>query len=1056
MRRKTIGFLLAIFLFSMGTALAQTGIVKGTIIDPEGTPLPGVAIVVKGTGNGTITSIDGKYALANVSVGDELEFTYMGFEKQTIRVGTQREIDVIMQEDVAQLEEVVVVAFQKQKKESVIASVTTISPKELKVPSSNMTTAFAGKLSGMIAYQRSGEPGQDNADFFIRGVTSFGYKSSPLILIDGLEVTNEDLARLEPDNVASFSIMKDATATALYGARGANGVILVTTKVGKKGKMSISVRAETQISTPTKINSFLGGVDYMEMYNEAQRMRDPNVTFAYSKDKIEATRRGENPEIYPNVDWYKELFSNHAQNYKFNVSAMGGGDVAQYYLSVAYTNEQGVLKVDPLNNFNNNIAIQRINIRANVDFNLTKTTKAALKMYQLYDVYNGPIGEVSDIFGDVMRANPVDFPKTYDRNAAYAKEFLFMKHTLFGNVIESGRGVNPYAQMVSGYKDRFSSTNQAQFSIEQDLGMLTTGLKLRALVATNVFARNTVSRSFQPFYYAMHSEETQMGMIHTLRFANKGGQEMLSDPSVDNYTYSSLYGEGALQYDRVFNDKHTVGGLLVATIRQGLNEYKKDRNPPGAIDLAIVTLPARNLGFAGRVSYSYDGRYFVEANFGYTGSEKFAKAHQFEFFPSVGLGWNVTGEHFYPKSWLKTVHMLKLKWTYGAVGNDDISAPWDRFYYLSDVGSNGPGYSWGAQSRVGYSGYIVNRYPNEAISWETSLKTNYGIELGLFERLNLQFDYYIDRYSGIYGANDYVPSTMGLTTGIKSNIGKQHNEGIDVSADFEWIARKDFWLTSRVNFTYAHGEVTENGEPSYRYAYQSRIGHPASQPFGLVAERLFTDEADVRNSPPQFSNNTILPGDIKYVDINQDGIVNDDDIVPIGYPTVPEIIYGFGISTGYKGIDFSFFFQGSGRSSFFIEPNKIAPFVGNRNALTIIADNHWSYDNPDPHAFWPRMSVDPVSNNEAPTYFDEGRTNPVLSTWWLRDGSFLRLKTVEVGYTLGEKLTKKWGISGVRFYASGTNLLTITNFKLWDIEMSGNGLGYPIQRVFNMGLQFTF
>ncbi|MDR1682938.1 MAG: SusC/RagA family TonB-linked outer membrane protein, partial [Candidatus Symbiothrix sp.] len=533
MKRKTIGFLLMLFLFSVGTASAQTGIVKGTVVDSEGTPLPGVTVQVKGKSNGAATSIDGKYALTNVSSNDELEFIYLGFEKQTIKVGNQKEIDVIMSEDATELEEVTVVAFQKQKKESVIASVTTINPKDLRVPSSNLTTAFAGKLAGVIAYQRSGEPGQDNADFFIRGVSQYGAgKTDPLILIDGLEVTKEDLARLEPDNVASFSIMKDASAAALYGARGGNGVILVTTKTGSKGKMSISVRAETQISTPTKINQFLDGVTYMEMYNEAQRMRNPNESLEYSKEKIEATRRGENPDIYPNVDWYKELFSDYAQNYKLNVSATGGGEVAQYYLSVAYTNENGVLKVDPLNNFNNNIAIQRFNIRGNVNFNFTKTTKAALKMYQLYDIYNGPAGEAKDIFNAVMWANPVDFPKTYNKNADYAKEFFYAKHTLFGNVMDSGRGVNPYAQMVSGYKDRFSSTNQAQFSVEQDLGMLTSGLKLRALVATNVFARNTTSRSFAPFYYAMITEETQMGSMHHLAFANKGGSEMLASPNI--------------------------------------------------------------------------------------------------------------------------------------------------------------------------------------------------------------------------------------------------------------------------------------------------------------------------------------------------------------------------------------------------------------------------------------------------------------------------------------------------------------------------------------------
>ena len=1059
MKRKTLGILLFCFLFSVGGVVAQTGMVKGVVVDSEGTPLPGVTVQVKGKNNGTATSIDGKYALVNVLPSDELEFIYIGYEKQIIKVEKKQEINVIMKEDVTQLEELTVVAFQKQKKESVIASITTINPKDLKVPSTNLTTAFAGKISGMIAYQLSGEPGADNANFFIRGVTSLGYSRQPLILIDGLEVTSEDLARLEPDNVASFSVMKDAAASALYGTRGGNGVILVTTKTGKKGKMSISVRAETQLSMPTKINTFLDGVSYMEMYNEAQRMRNPENPVKYSKEKIETTRRGENPEIYPNVDWYNELFSDYVQNYKANISASGGGEVAQYYLSVAYTNEHGVLKVDPLNNFNNNINIQRFNIRANVNFNFTKTTKAALKMYQLYDIYNGPINEAKDIFNAVMWANPVDFPKTYNKNADYAKDYLFVKHTLFGNVSERGMGVNPYAMMVNGYKDRFTSTNQAQFSVEQDLSMLTSGLQLRALVATNVYGRNATSRSFDPFYYAMHSQETQSGTINTLQYvASKGGYEMLEISGIDNYNYSSLYGEGAIQYDRIFNEKHSVGGLLVATIRQGLNEYKKDKDPAKegiTADPAIITLPARNIGFAGRFSYSYDSRYFIEANFGYTGSEKFAKKNQFKLFPSIGLAWNVTGEHFYPESWKKTMNQLKLKWTRGTVGDDNISQPWNRFFYLSDVSPGGYGYVWGSNIPVSYSGYSVNRYPNEDICWKSSLKSNYGVELGFFNKLTLQCDYFTEDTWGIYLPNDYVPATMGLTAKIESNIGKTYTKGVDGSLDFGWVATKDFWLTSRMNYTYVNMTVKDNGEPDYKYAYQSRVGKPSGQLFGLVAERLFTDEDDVRNSPPQFSYQP-EPGDIKYVDINDDGKINDDDAVAIGYSKEPQIVYGFGASMGYKKLDFSFFFQGSARSSFFIEPNKIAPFIGDRNALTIIADNHWSYDNPDPHAFWPRMSVQSVVNNNSPTKDSQSHPDISSSTWWLRDGSFLRLKTMEIGYTINDKIMKKLGINGFRLYATGTNLLTFSKFKMWDIEMSGKGLEYPIQRVFNVGLQFNF
>jgi TonB-linked SusC/RagA family outer membrane protein len=525
------------------------------------------------------------------------------------------------------------------------------------------------------------------------------------------------------------------------------------------------------------------------------------------------------------------------------------------------------------------------------------------------------------------------------------------------------------------------------------------------------------------------------------------GTETLNDPDVSQFTYSSTYFEGAFQYDRVFSEKHSVGGLLVFTAREGLNEYRREWDTPDDASMTLLTLPARNTGIAGRATYAFDSRYFLEANFGYNGSEKFNKAHRFGFFPSAGLGWTVSNEHYYPESLKEVVNLFKLKYTYGLVGNDAISKPWDRFFYLSDVEANNGnyGFTWGESFNNGYNGYSIRRYANPDITWEVAKKANYGLEMGLFDKLNIQVDYFTEDRTNIYMEREYIPQTMGLTASIFSNLGRAKSWGIDGSADLQWIVNKNFWLTSRFNYTFSTNHYVENGEPEYKYDYMSRIGHPINQQWGLVAERLFIDEEDKLNSPVQFNVlNDYLPGDIKYVDINGDGKVDEDDMVAIGYPTVPEIIYGFGASMGWKDLDFSFFFQGSARSSFFIDPAKISPFVGERNALQIIADNHWSYDNPDPHAFWPRMATYSIANNER------------SSTWWLRDGSFLRLKSVECGYTVPDKIMKRYGISGFRFYFSGTNLLCFSKFKLWDPEMGDNGLDYPTQKVYNFGLQFTF
>lgn len=1025
---------------------AQNKLVTGTVVDTEGTPLPGVTVVlVRDYTKGVITSIDGKYAIADVMPTDTLRFSYISFATQNIFVGTQSVIDVVMKEDVNELEEFTVVAFQKQKKESVIGSITTVSAKELKGPQSNLTTALAGKMSGIISYQTSGEPGQDNAQFFVRGVTTFGYKSSPLILIDGLEVTTEDLARLEPDNVASFSIMKDATATALYGARGANGVILVTTKVGKKGKMSVSARIETSISTPTKIQEMLDGVSYMELYNQALRTREPNALLYYSKDKIEGTRNGGNSEIYPNVDWYNDLFKSSVTNYKANLSASGGGDVAQYYLSVAYTNEKGLLKVDNLNNFNNNIDIKRYNIRANVDFNFTKTTKGAVKVYSLLDQYNGPATEASDIFSSVMNANPVNFPKYYSKTG----DNEYLSYTLFGNK-GNGSYPNPYAEMVKGYKDRFTATNQAQFQVEQDLSMLTKGLKLRGLASFSVYSKNESSRTFDPYFYGLNEVETATGVEHSLYMIHEGTAS-LNDPSIYNYTSSGSYFEGAAQYDRVFNDKHSVGALLVATAKESLNKVEYT---PEDVSKTFTSLPSRNVGLSGRLSYGFDNRYFVEGNFGYNGSEKFSKENRFGFFPSAGLAWTVSNEKFYSSELRKILPSLKFKATYGLVGNDDISASWDRFFYLSEVNtSHGEyGHSFGSDFSNWYNGYLVSRYSNADVSWEVAKKANYGVEMNFFDKLSVQVDYFTENRSNIYMLRDYIPASMGLTADISSNIGKAKSWGIDGSADLQLVFNKDFWMTSRFNFTYATNEYVRNGEPDYEYEYRSRIGHSINQQWGYVAERLFIDEADIQNSPVQFNQTgSILPGDIKYVDLNNDGVIDENDQTAIGYPTVPEIIYGFGTSLGWKDFDFSFFFQGSARSSFFLDPTDIAPFINERNALKIIADDYWSETNPDPYAFWPRMSV-----TASGVYTADTGNNVVPSTWWLRNGSFLRLKSLELGYSLPKKLVKKWNLELLRVYVNGSNLMNFSDFKLWDTEMGANGLGYPTQRIYNIGLQVTF
>lgn len=1026
-------------------AVAQTQVVKGLVVDASGNALPGVTVYAEGKeSGGVLTDLDGRYAISGLSARDLLIFSYVGFETQKFTVGSNTTLDVILKEDTEMLEETVVVAFAKQKKESVIGAIQTIAPKELKVPQSNLTTALAGRVAGLISYQTSGEPGADNANFFVRGVTSFGYKASPLILIDNIEVSSEDLARLEPENIASFSIMKDATATALYGAKGANGVILVTTKTGEKGALKITGRVETSISTPTKIQQFLDGVQYMNLYNEAVRMRNPEASLVYSREKIENTRQGTNPMLYPNVDWYGELFKNQAFNTKATITASGGGEVARYYLSAAYTNENGLMKVDKLNNYNNNININRYNLRANIDVNLTKTTKAAVKLYSLLERYNGPAAETSDIFSSVMRANPVNFPKTYSKDID--NSYYYVRHILFGNMGQ-GSYPNPYANLVSGYKDRFSSTTNAQFQIDQDLSMLTKGLSLRGLASFMSYGQNVNTRTMTPFYYGLTTTNSELGVTHSLTQLTEG-TETLNDPSSSSTAYSSFYFEVAAQWNRTFG-RHDLSALLVGQMKESLNTISGDN--------AFATLPSRNLGLSGRLTYGYDSRYFIEGNFGYNGSEKFAIKHRFGFFPSVGGAWILSNEHFYGDGMKKVLPQFKLKVSYGLVGNDEISNPDDRFFYLSNVNTNSSsyGHTFGYDFNNSYNGYNVVRYSNEEIGWEVAEKSNFGLEANLLDIFNIQAEYFREHRTAIYQTRQSTPLTLGTTAAIKGNIGEARASGVDASVDANWSLGPDFWLSGRANFTYSTSEYVDGGDIRYAEAWRNRPGHSINQQWGYVAERLFIDKQDILNSPSQFdlyvspgdrvsAEDKVMPGDIKYVDINKDGVIDEKDQVAIGFPSVPEIIYGFGLSMGWKFIDFSFFFQGSARSSFFIDPTSIEPFTQYRNAMTIVADNYWSETNPDPYAFWPRLSTTQIENNLK------------TSTWWLRNGAFLRLKQVEVGFSLPRKTLSRLGLTQGRLFFSGNNLLCFSKFKLWDPEMGGYGIGYPIQRVYNVGINVSF
>lgn len=1030
--------------FPVVAKVQQSSKFKGKISDTGGDPLPGATVQIKGSTKGVIADMDGNFEFDDCPLNSTLVVSYIGMETKEIKYTGQKFLNIVMEAKTDELEEVTVVAFAKQKKESVLSSITTVKPAELKVPSSNLTTAFAGRVAGLISYQTSGEPGKDNASFFIRGITTFGAeaKKDPLILIDGIELSTEDLARLNTDDIASFTIMKDATATALYGARGANGVISVTTKEGKEGKVSVNARVENSFSSPTKRVKIADPVTFMRMQNEAIKTRDPMGLALYSEEKITMTERGLYPDIYPATDWYDTMFKNTTINQRANLSISGGGTVARYYVAANISKDNGNMKVDKRNNFNSNINLMKYAVRSNVNVNLTKTTELILRMSATFDEYTGPIGGGSTMYKEVMQANPVLFKPYYEPDEQYA----YANHILFGNY-GSANYVNPYALALKGYNDYSKNTMLTQFEFKQKLDMVTEGLFVRVKINMDRYSEYSVDRNYKPFFYNIGTSDLLTNSYTLIRLNPSEGTEYIDYNPGNRYIDTSFYLEAAAEYNRTFEDKHTVNALLVYTMRN-----KKS----GIADDLQLSLPNRNIGLAGRLAYNYDSRYFAEFDFGYNGSERFAKNNRWGFFPSVAVGWMLSNEKFFAPA-KDIFSQFKLKATYGMSGNDAIGDNKDRFYYLSQVNMNDSDrkVNWGTQLNYNPGAVNVSRYANDQIGWETSYKLNTGVEINTVYGLSANIEYFHERRENIL-LERIIPNTMGIIPKVKANMGKASGEGFDMELNYEKSFNKDLWLTGRGTFTYATSKVVEWEEPDYSATpWLSKVGHSLGQEWGYIAERLFIDDEEVKNSPTQFGD--YMAGDIKYRDVNGDGKISELDKVPIGHPTTPEINYGFGLSAGYKGVDVSFFFQGSGRQSFWLDQKKVAPFrdcdtgdndddklTGQNSVLQVFAGSYWSENNRNPYALWPRLSNQVVENNDQ------------QSTWFMQDATFIRLKSVEIGYTFPQTLTKKFKVNNLRLYMSGTNLLCWSRFKLWDPEMAGNGLGYPVQRVINVGINLGF
>ena len=998
------------------------------ISSADNKPIVGVSVYVEGTTVGATSDINGNYTLKVPAGTKHVTFAFLGYDTKKIAVADVELFKLVTLIEASNvMDDVVVVAFGTQKKESLVGAVQVVRPSTLKVTSSNLSTSFAGKIAGVISTQSSGEPGADGANFWIRGISTFGANKSPLLILDGVEIVSEMLNNIPPEAIESFSILRDATATALYGSRGANGVMIITTKNGRQSeKMAINVRLESGISMPTRVQDIADGVTYMENYNEALRTRTPaGETYVprFSDEKITGTRNRLNPYVYPDNDWYSMLFKDFTVNENMNLNVRGGGKVVDYFLNASIFNENGILKKPAESKFNTNINSQKYLFQANVGAQLTRTTRVSLKMNTQLLFWHRPVEEVKDLFYYTMRANPVAFPAIYPKGSVED-----LDDPIFGNAPSWDGGstdINPYALLSRGYGQRHTQYITTTFSVDQDLDFVTKGLKVRGMVSFYNKTYAATYRSFSPYYYEMtdYTDNGDGTFDYNLQSIGTPGSSYLGTSTGRN-GYREISLQGQIEYSRTFG-KHDVNALFV------YHQKEKVDNQPANDEYKV--LPYREQGLAGRFTYGYDSRYLMEFNFGYNGSENFTPKNRYGFFPSVGLGWVISNESFWDGI-RKTVSNLKIRVSYGLAGNDALG---ERFPYRSIVAmgeESGFYYNWNSQGK----GPKITTYGNPNATWEEAKKLDVGLELGLFNALNIEAAYFTEDRTGIFMRRTSLPSSTGLL-GVTpyGNIGRVKSHGVDLSAVYNKQFNKDWSLSLRGTFTFSRNEVVEKDEGDLMYDYMSVVGHPVNAITGvLVADGLFTSQEEIDNSPKQqFGNYTV--GDIKYRDLNGDGIVDGNDVTTAGSPTVPEIQYGIGATVKWRRLDFSFMFQGASNVS--LRMYNMHPFCDASHfgygITQYIADNHWSEENNRADAAYPRLTSQLSSNNTQ------------SSTFYIHDAKYLRLKTVELGYT----------IKKLRVYLSGNNLFVISPFDYWDPEKGGgHGLSYPLQRTAKIGVQYQF
>jgi TonB-linked SusC/RagA family outer membrane protein len=987
--------------------------VTGTITDAvDGSPLIGVNIKLKGTTTGVISDIDGNYSIEVDSRKSILIFSYIGYKTREVPVEDLGVINVKLTSDNELLDEVVIVGSGTQKKVSVTGAISSVKGAALKAPSSSLTSSLAGRLAGVMVNTTSGEPGSAS-EFYIRGISTFGGRKTPLILLDDVEISSTDLNNIPAETIESFSILKDASATAIYGSRGANGVMLVTTKSGQENtKTQINVTVENSFQSMMNFPKFVDGATWMELYNEGQRNRGA-TSLMYSQERIDNTRNKVNPYVYPDVNWRDLLFKDMAMSQRANVNLQGGGSRVSYYMSLNVNHDSGLLDSPQIYSFNNNINNLSYNFQNNLQVKVTPTTKIRLNMNAQIQNRKGPNYKTQDLFIMTHTANPIFFPATLPAQKGD-------KHMRFGNAILSNATLrtNPYAHMASSFKQVDENMMHTTMRIDQTLDFVTKGLSANALIHFKNTSSQAFTRSIEPYYYRI-TKWTPGTDQYDMERLGTSGTEYIYTSDISRYTERTITMQFQLDYKRQFG-MHNVGGMLMYMQR----DFKRD------------VLPNRNQGFSGRFTYDYGQRYLAEFNFGYNGTERLARADRFEFFPAMSLGWVISNEAFFEPLRDK-VDNLKVRASFGEVGSDDLDYP-TNFVYIDQVSLDKIGWTTGDNFNTYKVGPQLERYAVQNACWERSQKLDVGIDITLFRNWNIIFDYFHEKRYNILMMRAAWPNMIGFSNALPySPIGEMSNQGYEVSTSYSTQIGKNLTIDFRGNFTYTKNKYVYIDEIWHEYPWQIKTGRPLSYQYGYVAEGLFGSQEEIDNHAKQELGSTPMPGDIKYRDLNGDGVINSYDqafISELGKD--PRIQYGFGVNLTYKKWDLGVFFNGSAMRK--INMNKdggVHPFgAESHNVFQYVVENRWTEENQNPHAQYPRLGI---TNSET----DNNRQN---STYWLRNGNFLRFKQLEVGYTF------KYG----RVYLTGDNIAVFSPFKEWDPELEW--YKYPLQRTFNIGLQLNF